>query len=710
MLLSDLARLMLGGEASPEEAETRQLLRITVVIALMLSGGALLQWLQAEPSPWRWLPLGIAYLVGGWPIVVDGWAMLKQWRLSIDFLMGVAAVGAAVVGRPFEGAVLIFLFSLSKALEQYAMGRTRSAIGSLMELRPAEATRVDAEGRELDRVTVERLKPGDFILVRPGERIAADGRVHSGRGEVDQAAITGESTPVSKRVGDEVYAATINQGGALVLAVTREAGETMLAQIIRLVEEAQERRAPAQHFIDRFAHPYALGVVAISTLVAIAPPMLLDVSWADAFYRAMTLLVVASPCALVISTPSAILSGIANGARHGVLFKGGAYLDLAGTIDTVVFDKTGTLTFGQPRLLDLIHFQDLNQELREVDREKKHEKVEDAPSRPAPPSLAALDMLRLAAAVEQNAEHHLARAMVRAAADFGLALPPVEQFEALPGEGVQGLVEGRRVWVGNAVMAERIGVRVAALLDGWVASQTARARSIVFAGLDDRVLGVLSFGDALKPNAAAAIRHLKYEGISWIAILSGDHPDTVRAVAATLGANEVQAGLLPQEKVEAVRVLAERSHGVAMVGDGVNDAPAMAAATLGIAMGAAGTDVAIETADVVLMSDEVEKVDYAIHLGRCARRIVRQNVYFSIGWMLLLVVLALTVDMPLPLAVISHEGSTLLVAANGLRLLSGRPHPPNVPPTSPAPSPSGRTPEPWRFTGQTSSRRACRQS
>ena len=707
MLLGDIVRLTLGrGQASPEETETRLLLRITVVVALMLLAGALLQWLPAEPSPWLWLPLGVAYLVGGYPIVIDGWEMLKQWRLSIDFLMGMAAVGAAVVGRPFEGAVLIFLFSLSKALEQYAMGRTRSAIGALMELRPAEATRVDADGRELERVNVEWLMPGEFILVRPGERIAADGRVHSGQSDVDQAAITGESMPVTKKTGDEVFAATINKGGALVVAVTREAGETMLARIIRMVEDAQEQRAPAQHFIDRFAHPYALGVVAVTALVAAAPPLLWNIPWADAFYRSMTLLVVASPCALVISTPSAILSGIANGARHGVLFKGGAHLDLAGTIDTVVFDKTGTLTFGQPRLLDMVHCHDLHEELRGDGRGEKPEKSEAAPSRLARPSPDALEMLRLAAAVEQTAEHHLARAMVRAASEFDLELPAVEQFEALPGEGVQGLIDGQRVWVGNAVMADRMGARVAALLDGWGASQTARGRSIVFAGVDDRVLGVLSFGDNLKPNAAATIRHLKYEGVGWIAILSGDHPDAVRAVAAELGADEVRAGLLPHEKVEAVRVLAERSRGVAMVGDGVNDAPAMAAATLGIAMGAAGTDVAIETADVVLMSDEVEKVDYVIHLGRRARRIVRQNVAFSIGWMFLLVVLALTVGIPLPLAVIGHEGSTLLVAVNGLRLLRGRPHPPFVPPTPHAPPSPGRPPKPWRFTSQGRSRQA----
>ncbi len=651
------------------ESLARYYLRVTLVVALGMSGGAILQWVPPEPSLWRWLPLGLAYLVGGWRIALDSWRQLRdEHRLSIDFLMGAAAIGAAIAGSPFEGSILIFLFSLSNTLEHYAIGRTRRALALLVDLRPREAALVDADGREIGRVPVDDLEPGQSMLVRPGERIAADGVVRSGRSDVDQAAITGESAPVTKSVGDEVFAGTIAQGGSLVVDVTRRADETMLARIVRLVEEAREQRAPAQHFIDRFAHPYTVGVVLATALVALIPPWFFGIAWNDAFYRAMTLLVVASPCALVISTPSAILSGIANGARHGILFKGGAYLDLAGSIDTIAFDKTGTLTIGRPHLVAI------------ATEQSAAASVDDAVAeRGASPTREELAVLRAAAAVELTAEHHTARAIVAAAREQRIQLPPAHDFEAIVGEGVAGSVDGERVWVGNEKLAARMSARVSPALVGWSTEQLARARSVVYVGADRRVLGALAFGDTLKHNAAATVRHLKYEGIRWITILSGDHPLAVRAIASELGADEVRAGLLPHEKVEAVRSLAERSRGVAMVGDGVNDAPAMAAATLGVAMGAAGTDVAIETADVVLMSDDVEKIDYVIHLGKRARRVVRQNVSFSVGWMLFLVVIALGVGIPLTLAVVAHEGSTLVVVLNGLRLLGGRPHAPMVP-------------------------------
>ncbi|HEX6132419.1 MAG TPA: heavy metal translocating P-type ATPase [Longimicrobiales bacterium] len=667
-----LLRAILGrGVQTAEDREAVYHLRVTIIVAIALITGAVLGWMGGRLDPWRWLPFGIAYLVGGWRIALDGWADLKHARLNIDFLMGAAAVGAAIVGAPLEGVILIFLFSLSKALEAYAMGRTRHAIARLMDLRPDEATLADADGREIGRIAVDDLAPGQLILVRPGERIAGDGRVRSGRTEIDQSAITGEAMPVRKAVGDDVYAGTINQGGAIVVEVTKATLETMLAKIIRLVEEAREERAPAQHFIDRFAHPYTVGVVAATALAAIVPPLVWNATWNESFYRAMTLLVVASPCALVISTPSAILSGIANGARHGILFKGGAFLDLAGTIDTIAFDKTGTLTVGKPRLVDVVSRAELGGDV----------------------TVAAAngdELLRLAAAVEQVSEHHLARAVVEEARDRELVVAQPEEFESFPGEGVNALVEGAHVWVGNATMAARQSARLGPLILGWTAEQTSRGRSVVYVGIEDEVQGGMSFGDELKPGVAASVRHLKYEGVRWITVLSGDHPDAVRAIAAEIGADEVKAGLLPHEKVEAVKQLVQSSNGVAMVGDGVNDAPAMATATIGIAMGAVGTDVAIETADVVLMSDDVEKIDYVIHLGKRARRVVRQNVYFSIGWMAFLVILALTVGIPLPLAVVGHEGSTLLVAANGLRLLGGKPHPPVVPSHPGGRHPGGR--------------------
>lgn len=651
--------LLLGrGVVTDDDREAGHYLRVTVVVGVSLLFGALLEWGPAEPHPLRYLPFVVAYLVGGYDIVLDSWKELRHRRLSIDFLMGAAAVGAAVVGSPLEGVILIFLFSLSKALEAYAMGRTRHAIARLMDLSPAEATLADEEGRDAGSIPVDSLGPGQSILVRPGERIAADGIVRSGRSEVDQSAITGESVPVGREAGDEVYAGTINQSGALVVEVTRRAGETMLARIVRLVEDAQEERAPAQHFIDRFAHPYTLFVVLATAAAAIAPPLLWGEGWHDAFYRAMTLLVVASPCALVISTPSAILSGIANGARHGVLFKGGAYLDLAGTIDAVAFDKTGTLTVGRPRLLEIVTGADLPEPAN-----FRSGGIHDPD-----------ELLRLAAAVEQTSEHHLARAIAEAAGERGIEVPVAAGFASYPGVGVEGAVDGLDVWVGNGMMVERRGARLLPVLQGWTAEGTSLGRSVVYVGVGDQVEGAMSFGDSLKPGVVAAVRHLKYEGVRWITILSGDHPDAVRAIAAEVAVDEVRAGLLPHEKVEAVRQLAAASRGVAMVGDGVNDAPAMAAATLGIAMGAIGTDVAIETADVVLMSDDISRVDYVIHLGKRARRVVRQNVIFSIGWMLLLVILAVTIGLPLPLAVVGHEGSTLLVAANGLRLLRGGPH------------------------------------
>lgn len=651
-----------------DSSEVRTRSRIAVLVTLGLVAGALLQWVPDTPSPWRWAAFALVYVAGGIPIVHSSWEGLKVRRLSVDFLMGTAALGAAIVGDPFEGSVLIFLFSVSGLLELYAMGRTRNAIAALMELSPQEATLADDQGRELERIPVELLEPGQAILVRPGERISADGTVRSGRSEVDQSAITGESLPVAKEPGDDVFTGTINQSGALVVVATKRAGETMLAKIVRLVEEAREERAPAQAFIDRFAHPYTLGVVVLTALVATVPPLAWGMGWNDAFYRAMTLLVVASPCALVLSTPSAILSGMANAARHGILFKGGAYLDLAGTIDAVAFDKTGTLTVGRPVLKEMVTRSELDEGRRNDEEASRRSDAVDQEA-----------LLRLAAAVERTSEHHLARAVVDEARKRGLDVPEATAFTAYPGVGVEGQVEGRGVWAGNAHMAERAGTRLGPVLQGWTAEQTSLGRSVVYVGSGASILGALALGDALKPTAAATIRHLKYEGIRWIALLSGDHPDAVRAVAAELAVDEVRAGLLPHEKVEVIREMVASSRGVGMVGDGVNDGPAMAVATLGIAMGAAGTDVAIETADVVLVSDEVEKVDYLIHLGRRARRIVRQNVFFSLGWMLMLVVVALTVGIPLTLAVVAHEGSTLLVVLNGLRLLRGEPHAPTVP-------------------------------
>ncbi len=681
--------------STPEEAAAHYYLWVTVFVTAGLVGGATLQWLPTEPSPWRWAFFALAYAVGGYRIAVDTWQSLRAGRLSIDFLMGAAALGAAAVGNPLEGVILIFLFSLSNTLEAFALGRTRRAVDGLLDLRPTYASLVDEEGVEVRRIPAEELAPGHRILVRPGERVAADGRVESGRSEVDQSAITGESVPVGKARGDEVFAGTFNDAGSLVVRVTREPDETMLARIVRLVRQARERRAPAQHFIDRFAHPYTVGVVAVTALAALVPPLGFQVPWSDALYRAITLLVVASPCALIISTPAAILSGIANGARNGILFKGGAHLDGAGGVDAVAFDKTGTLTEGRPRLVDLattrtgaaLHDRGdpdragWKGRVHEEESSSEAEKVEvrelDAPEyagRELEGRALEMDeeeLLRLAAAVEGHSEHHLAKAVARAAGRLNPRPSPAGAFHAFPGEGVQGEVDGRKVWVGNRVMAGRCQATPDEGLERWRAEQSALGHSVTYVGTDGEVLGALAFGDVLKPHVAETIERLKAGGVKWVTVLSGDHPATVEAVARQLPVDEILAGLLPDEKVAAVRELRNRSWTVAMVGDGVNDAPAMATSDLGVAMGAAGTDVAIETADVVLMSDEVPQVSYLLHLGRRTRRVVRQNVWFSVGWMAALVIAAGTVGIPLTLAVVAHEGSTLLVVLNGLRLLRG---------------------------------------
>ncbi len=628
--------------------EVRRLLNATIVVFVSMVSAIALTWLPAAPAGGRWLPLGLAYLVGGWPIARETWLNLKRRRLSIDFLMGTAAVGALLVDRPLEGAILIFLFSLSNTLEAYAIGRTRTAIESLVQIRPEAATRLEGEEEQEQRVPIEELHPGDRILIRPGERIAVDGKVERGTSEVDQAAITGESTPVEKEPLDEVFAGSVNGPGSLVVVVTKETTETLLARIIELVREAQAAQSPAQQFIDRFAHPYALGVIGATLAVGLVPVLFFDVSSGSAFYRAITLLVVASPCALVISTPSAVLSAIANGARHGVLFKGGAYLDLAGHIDTVAFDKTGTLTVGSPALLDIAS--------------------EDA-------GFDRSEILALAASAERPSEHHLARAIVEAATERELEIERADRFSSEPGVGVSARVGSLDVWVGNLSMARQEGAVESKGLAGWSAEQTALGRTVVWVGIGARIIGAISLGDEIRAHAAATVRHLKEEGIRWVLMLTGDHPEVAGIMASRLGVDEVRAGLLPDAKVEAIREIRGDGFKVAMVGDGVNDAPAMAVSTLGIAMGAAGTDVAIETADVVLMSDEIEKVDYVFHLGNRSRRIIRQNVWFSVGWMGLLVLLTITIGIPLPLAVVGHEGSTLLVAANGLRLLTGGPHP-----------------------------------
>lgn len=614
-----------------------------LTLVFLLSGVALER--LAVVTAYPWLPIVffvLAYIAGGHDGLREAVRDLRHGVLNVDFLMITSAVGAAIIGEWAEGATLLFLFTLSGALEEYAMDRTRNAIQALTALRPTEATL--RLGNRERRVPVEAVRPGDVVIIRPGEQIPVDGVVVAGQTSVNQAAITGESVPVSKGVGDEVFAGTLNQEGAIDVRCTKEAKDSTLAKIITLVAEAQSERAPTQRLIDRFAHPYALGVVTAVALVLVIGVFGLRRPFEDVFYRAMTLLVVASPCALVISTPASILSAIAAGARHGVLFKGGVHLENTATLDTIAFDKTGTLTTGRPEVTDVLVFDDMPE-----DR-----------------------FLQRVASAERKSEHPIARAIVRAAEARGLTLLEPTMFVSVPGQGVRAVVDGHELLIGNMRLYPSENGADPDELPSVIKQLQAAGKTTVLVYEGRRLLGCLAVADQVRPNARETIQALYKAGIRRIVMLTGDHSAVARRIAAELAIDDVHAELLPADKVKVVKSYLDAGARTAMVGDGVNDAPALAMATVGIAMGAAGTDVALETADVVLMSDDLSKLPLALRLSRRSRRIIAQNMAFALGVMVLLVIATLTVGIPLPLGVLGHEGSTVIVVLNGLRLLRTR--------------------------------------
>jgi Cd2+/Zn2+-exporting ATPase len=619
-----------------------------------LAGAAVFCWLflvvalvveHFTPAP-PWIPIALfitSYIAGGTFATITALRDLFLERtVSVDFLMVTAAIGAAVVGHWEEGAILLGLFSTSNALEHHALGRTRRAVRALMELSPEVATVLrDSQERV---IPVEELRLGDVVLVRPGERVAVDGSVLVGETAIDQSAITGESIPVNKRVGDSCFAGTINTYGAIQVRVDRLHQESTLAKIVQFVEQAQAEKSETQRFTDRFEGWYAVGVIALSTLVGIIPPLVLGHAWEPSIYRAITLLVVASPCALVISTPASTLSALANAARNGILFKGSAYLEDIGDTRTIAFDKTGTLTYGRPALTDVVS----------LDNAWSEERV-----------------LRVAASAENLSEHHIAVAIVRGAGERGLPLAETAAFRAIPGKGIYVQVDGDEVLVGTAMLLAEFDVAVPPEVVAVADRLRDAGKTAVFVGDRQAVRGILAVADTLRPSAKAVIAALKEADIARVVMLTGDNQRVAAAIGAELGIAEVYADLLPQEKLRIIEEL--RAQGlVTMVGDGVNDAPALATASIGVAMGGAGTDVALETADVVLMADDLTKLPYAIDLSRRTRRTIRQNLGFSLAVIGTLVVATLTRGIPLPLGVVGHEGSTVLVVLNGLRLLKTR--------------------------------------
>ena len=608
----------------------------TVLCGLFVLAGVLAQRAGGPAS--LFVPLYLAgYVLGGYRQAIDGvQTLVRDRELDVDLLMVVAAIGAAAIGYWGDGALLIFIFALSGTLEGYASARTQRDLEALLNLNPEEAT-VERAGREL-RVPASTLQVGDTVIVRPGERIPGDGRILAGQSSVNEASITGESIPVDKRETDEVFAGSINGSGALRVGVTRNAGDTVLARIITLVRDAQENRPATQLFIERFERGYARVVVLGAVLFMLVPTLAGWWTFDQALYRAMIFLVVASPCALAASMMPTLLSALSNGARRGILFKGSNFLEALGRVRAVAFDKTGTLTTGTPSVTE---FLPLNGENPET-------------------------LLATAAGVERLSEHPLARAIVRAAENRGLPLPNAEGTRALTGIGAEARVNGQ-VWrVGKPGLFGRVPSNVQDLQ----ARLEAEGKTVVYAG-DGEARLLIALRDTVRPEARETVAALRRQGVGHVVLLTGDAQETAGAVARELGITEVRAGLLPEDKIRAVQDLIRRYGPVAMVGDGVNDAPALAAATVGIAMGAGGTDVALETADVVLMKSDLAAVPYAVELGRKSLRVVKQNLTFALAVIVLLVVLNVLGDINLPLGVVGHEGSTLLVTLSGLRLLRG---------------------------------------
>ena len=628
--------------ATQHQQETRALRRATLLTGLTgigLLAGVLTSIIVPE-SWWVWACYLVAYLAGGVPAGREALRELAKGRLDIDLLMVLAALAAAAVGEPRDGAILLFLFSLAGTLEDYALGRTKRAVESLLQLRPDRATRRIPGSSETEVVAVEALVPGDLVVIKPGERIAVDGVILHGSSAVDQATITGESIPVDKAAGDLVFAATVNGYGVLEVKVSKLAGESTLARMIALVTEAQSQRAPSQRFSDWFGQRYTV-LVLLGSGAALAVFFLLGMSIDNALYRAATLLVAASPCAVVISVPAAILSALAAAARGGVLFKGGAALEDFGTSTVLALDKTGTLTRGKPAVSDIVPF--------------------DGDAR---------DLLRLAAAIEAHSEHPIAQSIVAYAREQRLTPPSASQVVAVPGQGVQAMIDGLPHWAGNRKLLNSQGLQLSALQEQQLAAVEAQGKSPVIIGANGRLLGLIAVADTLRPGAASALAELRQSGFERIVMITGDHPEAAQHIGRQLGlaAEDIFADLLPEEKLAVVKGL-EREAKVAYVGDGVNDAAALARAHVGVAMGTAGSDVAIEAADVALLSDDLSRLVAARRLAQRANRIVRQNLTFAVSVMVVLVLFTLFGNLPLPLAVVGHEGGTLVVVFNGLRLL-----------------------------------------
>lgn len=638
---------------------------IAAVICGLLT---LLGWLALGGN---WIGMGIwillaAYVIGGFDSAREGLTTLwRERELDVDLLMIVAAVGAAILGlwqREYyllvDGAVLILIFAISGALESIAMHRTERNIRSLMKLTP-DTARIIAQG-QARMVPSQQLQVGDRILIKPGELIPTDALIEEGQSSVNQAPITGESVPVEKAVGDEVFAGSINGNGALSVKLHKPPTSSLIQRVIRMVEQAKTTAPPSQQFLEIFERGYAKVIVGLALLLAILPPLLLQWSWETTIYRTLVFLVVASPCALMAAIMPTLLSGIARGARQGILFKDGAHLETIGQVQAIAFDKTGTLTTGALQVSDII----------------------------PTPGVEVEQVLQVAASLEAYSEHPIAEAIVQASQKQNLSLLPVKAVQAKIGQGLSGTLEGLSVRLGKlAFVVADPGTATVATTAGLkpLAENSAHSpallqasrhleqdgKTVIWVSQRQQILGLLAVADQVRPIAPSLLKHLRRLGINATIMLTGDNDATAQTVAQSVGINTVYANLLPEDKVTVIQQLEQQYRTVAMVGDGINDAPALAQASVGVAMGVAGDDIALETADIVLMADCLDKLEEAIRIGKDSQRIIRQNIAIALTSIILLMAANFLGELTLPAGVLGHEGSTLLVTLNGLRLLRG---------------------------------------
>jgi Cd2+/Zn2+-exporting ATPase len=615
----------------------------TACAVLGVTGAILHQMTFSSAQLWSITACMGAYVAGGYGPTWNAFISLLNKKLNVDLLMVIAAIGAAIIGDWIEGVVLLFLFSLSGTLEAFAIFRTNQSIESLVKLRPREAWLVLGGNREDKRIPVESLQIDDVIRIRSGERFSVDGVVTEGETWVDEATLTGESELIPKQVGDQVFSGTINGPGSVLVRMTKAVNDTTLERIVHMVQEAQAQKTPGQRFVESWQQPYVIGVLTAASLVFLGARIIHTSSWYDAFYHSMVLLVAASPCAVVVGAPAVLLSAIARAGRQGVLFKGGVHLESLGTVDTIAFDKTGTVTLGKPSVTEIW----------------------------TPAGIDHAKLLGLAATVEHKSEHPLGIPVMAEARSRQIAISeePIDDFHSHTGLGIHARVGGTWVGVGREGLFASHEIRIPQSIVEQSQRIRERGETSLMVITDDPLLfGVIAVADQLRPEATATMVTLKKLGIKTLVMLTGDHERVAKSIAQTLCIDEVRAGLLPDQKVIEITRLEDRGLNVAMVGDGVNDAPALAAAGVGIAMGGAGTDVALEVADVVLMRDGLRALPFAVWISRLARKRVRQNMIFAFATIAILVI-STFFSLPLWLGVLGHEGSTVLVVFNGLRIL-----------------------------------------